>query len=163
MKYPALLVATFLALPFYANAAGSAGDSRCWTIQLGAFSEITNASQRLDSLDSAQCRIFSASGRHRVLCGCFDSHDLAGQSIAQWQVSDPDAFVIDAPAIDLIGNSRIPLPVSGHPDMTVAQIEPPQPGFDPQPDPPHIDVASAAINPRGIDYLDRDAAAASAR
>ncbi|MDH3219889.1 MAG: alginate export family protein [Gammaproteobacteria bacterium] len=160
MKYPALLAATFLALPVYAIAAGSAGDSRCWSIQLGAFSEIANATQRLDSLGSAQCRVVSATGRHRVLCECFDSHDLASQSIARWQVSDPGAFVIDAAAFDRVGNGGIPFPVSGHRNMTVARIDLPQPGLDAQPDPPRIDVASAAINPRGIDYLDRDAAAA---
>ena len=160
MKYPALLLTTFLAWPVYANAAGSVADQKCWTIQLGMFAEITNATQWLDSLGSEQCRIFSAAGRHRVLCGCFDSHDLAGQSIAQWQVSNPDAFVIDAPVSDPIGISRNPPPVSGSPDMTVARIDLPQPGLAPQPDPPQIEVASAAINPRGIDYLERDAAAA---
>ena len=159
MKLPALLVATFLAWALYATTAESQGDSSCWTIRLGAFSEITNATNRLDSLDTAQCRVFSDSGRHRVLCGCFASLALARQSIAQWQDSEPGAFVVNASVYDSIGNTGKPAPVSGPPAIAIAQLDLPQAGFDPQPAPAPVDVASDTFNPRGIHYFDRDPAA----
>ena len=160
MKLPALLVATFLAWALYATTAESQGDSSCWTIQLGAFSEISNATHRLESLDTAQCKIFSDSGRHRVLCGCVASLALARQSIAQWQDSEPGAFVVNAPVHDSIGNTGKPAPVAGPPAIAIAQLDLPQAGFEPQPAPPPVDVASDTFNPRGTHYFDRNPAAA---
>lgn len=46
------------------------------------------------------------------------------------------------------------------PSIAIAQLDLPQAGFEPQPAPPPVDVASDTFNPRGIHYFDRNPAAA---
>jgi len=159
MRYPVLLLAAFLIWSSHSIAAEPQAGSSCWTVQLGAFSEIANATRRLDSLNDPQCRVLSDSGHHRIQCGCFNTHDLAGQSIAQWQAIDSGVFVISAPATVLIEPNKNPTPVAVYPSNVATQLDLEESGFDSGIGTPHVEVASAAINPRGIEYLDQDPSA----
>lgn len=160
MNYLVLLVSVLLSWPSLAIAIESQESSSCWSVQVGTFAEMTNATRRLNRLDDPQCGVFSDSGHHRVLCGCFSTHALAGQSMAQWQTIDSGAFPIKVPAADLAEANKKPAPVAGYPSMVVTQLDLDEPGLDAEVTLPHVDVGSSAINPRGIEYPDRNPAAA---
>ena len=88
MKYLAFLVIMVLTWPSRVSAVSALEDAGCWSLEMGLYSDIANAERRLASLADSQCRLSSDQGRHRVLCGCFDTPELAKQSTAQWQAID---------------------------------------------------------------------------
>lgn len=142
------------------NAADSLDALNCWTIQMGAYSEAAHASKRLARLDNPLCHLSSDLKRYRITCGCFNTPELARQSIGQWKAIDPGAFVTRTPAANAIIGSKKPVPTAADRDVAMQEFELDESISDSAVTSPHITVADSAINQREIEFFVQDPLAA---